>query len=131
MDPGSFLGGEKLFPTEVNVFVRGAFWAPLLVTVVPPYDLVQMYERVSYWSTDGKPAKITFRGPDTGGKRANTRMKMEVLARSCRHKQNDISTSFQPIWMKQKATTRSRSNEQVVTVNLLEVLTSKPFVFTY
>ena len=50
---------------------------------------------------------------------------MESLARSCRNKKYDISTSFRLIWMKQRSTQSSWDCEQCVTVNLTEVLSSK------
>ena len=44
---------------------------------------------------------------------------------------DDFSTSFQPICFKQLSTDSSWSDEQSVTVNLITILTSEPFVFTY
>ena len=71
--------------------------APLLITEVPPYDLVQ-YERVSYRRKPRKSAsECRTREETVETKRANARTKMEVLARSCRHKKDDNSSSFQPI----------------------------------
>ena len=55
---------------------------------------------------------------------------MEVVTVEEGTSEEDNSTNIQPIRTKQKATTRSRGNEQVVTVNLIAFSTSEPFVFS-
>jgi hypothetical protein len=65
---------------------------------------------------------------DAAGNDPSNETKMEVVTVEEGTSEEDNSTNIQPIRTKQKATTRSRSNEQVVTVNLIEFLTSEPLL---
>ena len=69
---------------------------------------VELPDRLAYGEN---PRKTRPWEANTGGTRANTTMKMEILARSCRPSNSDISTSFQPKWMKRKTTVSSRGGE--------------------
>ncbi len=87
--------------------------APLLVTMVPP-TISYKYERVSYSEPTKTRETTPFGCWSREENEPNTRVKMEILARSCRHQKCDISTSFQPIWMKQTTTQSSWGCEQCV-----------------
>ncbi|KAG9284210.1 hypothetical protein G9A89_000568, partial [Geosiphon pyriformis] len=69
---------------------------------------VELPDRLAYGE---KPAKTRPWKINTGGTRANTTMKMVILARPCRPSNNDISSSFQPIWTKQETSVSSREGE--------------------
>jgi hypothetical protein len=68
MDPGSFLFRLKVLPDRDTCISLRSRTATLEGSVAGA-------NRLAYCSTGRKPAKVTFRGPNTGENRANTRMK--------------------------------------------------------